>query len=478
MEIMSIGYEIPGYSEDIETIDSRRAISDVDLVLISTDINTYSYGIKTYSNGRTSFNVESSRRFEGNISHWYRSILEYADAGDVIFIMLGSIEDFLVATGVTTTKGKVTTYETKTRKNSDIIPVELNDLDNLQGKNIITNSTALSCFKIPKILTEYTQYEVSFGYDDKITPVYLTKNKAKLVGGYKKIGKGYIVLLPSIDYDEDEFTTTNEKDEEIWTKEALKFGEALVDFLKNIKKRLISEDNTTPPPEWVNDVNYQTHTEKETISKVEKNNEKVEKLQSSNKKLQDIIKKEAILKGLLYETGTPLENSVIEGLKVLGYSAENYNDGNLELDQVITSPEGERLIGECEGKDNKTINVTKFRQLNDSLAADFERDEVDNKAKGILFGNPMRLVDPKNRKDWFTDKAISGAVREGIALVKTPDLYKIVKYIKDSGDNNFASNCRSAIADQAGVVKFPDIPVSKLDGVKSNIHNGGQRAEK
>ena len=53
MEVMSIGYGIPGYSEDIETIDSRRAISDVDLVLISTDIDTYSYGINTYSNGDT-----------------------------------------------------------------------------------------------------------------------------------------------------------------------------------------------------------------------------------------------------------------------------------------------------------------------------------------------------------------------------------------------------------------------------------------
>ena len=473
MEVMSIGYEIPGYSENIETIDSRRAISDVDLVLISTDINTYSYEMKTYSNGDTSFNIESSRRLDGDISHWHKSILEHANAGDVIFIMLGSVEDFSLATGVTTTKGKVTTYETKTRKNSDIIPVRLNDLNNLQGRNIVTDGTVLNCFKIPKTLAGYIQYKVSFGYDDKITPVYLTKNRAKLVGGYRKIGKGYVVLLPSIYYDEEEFITTNKKGEEIWTKDALNFGEALVGFLKNIKKRLISEDSTTPSPEWANDTNYQTNTEKETISKVKKNNEKIKKLQSSNKKLQDIIKKEAMLKGLLYETGTPLENAVIEGLKILEYSAENYNDGNLELDQVITSPEGERLIGECEGKDNKTINVTKFRQLNDSLAADFERDEVDYKAKGILFGNPMRLIDPKNRKDWFTDKAISGAVREGIALVKTPDLYKIVKYIKDSGDNNFASSCRSAIADQAGVVKFPDIPVSGPDEARLGIPDGG-----
>lgn len=278
MEVMSIGYEIPGYSENIETIDSRRAISDVDLVLISTDINTYSYEMNTYSNGDTSFNIESSRRLDGDISHWHKSILEHANAGDVIFIMLGSVKDFSLATGVTTTKGKTITYETKTRKNSDIIPVRLNDLNNLQGRNIVTDDTVLNCFKIPKTLAGYIQYKVSFGYDDKITPVYLTKNRAKLVGGYRKIGKGYVVLLPSIYYDEEEFITTNKKGEEIWTKDALNFGEALVGFLKNIKKRLISEDSTTPSPEWANDTNYQTNTEKETISKVKKNNEKIKKL--------------------------------------------------------------------------------------------------------------------------------------------------------------------------------------------------------
>lgn len=478
MKIMSVGYDIPGYSEETETIDSRWDISDVDLVLISTDIDTNSYGRKKYSNGDTSFDIEASRRLRGNIKHWRENILEHAKAGDVIFIMLGSIEAFLLATGTIATKGEVTTCETKVLNNSEIVPIDFHDMGNLQGKNIIIDSATPSYFKMPTILTEHVQYKVSFRHDDAITPVYLTRDRAKLVGGYKKIGKGYIVLLPSIYYDEDEFVTTNKKGEEVWTKDALKFGETLVDFLESIKRGLISEDNTTPPPRWANSIKYQTNIEKEAISEVEGNNKEVKKLKSRNKRLQDIIKNEAILKGLLYETGAPLENSVIEGLKILGYSAENYNDGSLELDQVIISPEGERLIGECEGKDNKTINVTKFRQLSDSLAADFERNEVSVKAKGILFGNPMRLIEPEDRKDWFTDKAISGATREGIALIKTPDLHKIAKYIKDSKDSDFASKCRGVIANQSGVVKFPDIPASELDGVKSNIHNGGQRAEK
>ena len=82
----------------------------------------------------------------------------------------------------------------------------------------------------------------------------------------------------------------------------------------------------------------------------------------------------------MYESGKPLENAVIKALKILGYSAENYDDGKLELDQVIISPEGDRFIGECEGKDNKDIDITKFRQLQDGLNADFEREEVSEKA--------------------------------------------------------------------------------------------------
>lgn len=112
---------------------------------------------------------------------------------------------------------------------------------------------------------------------------------------------------------------------------------------------------------------------------------------------------------LLYESGKALENAVIKALKILGYHAENYNDGTLELDQVITSPENERYIGECEGKDNKDIDIGKFRQLQDSLNEDFQRDDVKDKAFGLLFGNPQRLINPTERTLDFTEKCKRGA---------------------------------------------------------------------
>ena len=129
----------------------------------------------------------------------------------------------------------------------------------------------------------------------------------------------------------------------------------------------------------------------------------------------------------------------------------------MELDQVIISPEGDRFIGECEGKDKSDISVDKFRQLHDSIQEDFAREDVDEMAMGLLFGNPHRLTEPDKRSSFFTDKCMNNASRAGIALIKTTDLYEVARYVSDSGDMEFAKKCRQAIKDQLGkVVKFPE----------------------
>ncbi len=158
-----------------------------------------------------------------------------------------------------------------------------------------------------------------------------------------------------------------------------------------------------------------------------------------------------------------MESAVIQALKILGYSAEGYDDGKLELDQVINSPEGTRYIGECEGKDSRDIDITKFRQLQDALNEDFEREEVTEKAFGILFGNPQRLESPSNRTLDFTDKCKRGAEREKIALIKTADLFKVAKYLLENEDEPYRKLCREEIHNQLGkVVKLPAIPKKQI----------------
>jgi hypothetical protein len=90
------------------------------------------------------------------------------------------------------------------------------------------------------------------------------------------------------------------------------------------------------------------------------------------------------LRDLLFEKGKLLENAISVALETLEYKAENYNDGNLELDHVITSPEGDRFIGEAEGKDTSAVNIDKFRQLAVNIHEDLQREEIENPAIGIL----------------------------------------------------------------------------------------------
>jgi len=236
-------------------------------------------------------------------------------------------------------------------------------------------------------------------------------------------------------------------------------GDNFVKCLLEISKKLTDESEKTPTPEWVLKKQYLGKKEKKLYDSIDNNSENIANIMQENERLKIELEKEIKLKDLLFEQGKPLENAVIKALKILGYQAENYDDGDLEMDQVIISPEKNRYIGENEGKDNKDINITKFRQLVDALNADFARDEVKEKAFGILFGNPERLKDPEKRKLDFTTKCKSGAKKENIALVKTVDLFAVAKFLNENDDKKFKKDCRNAIHKGLGnIVVFPAIP--------------------
>ena len=124
--------------------------------------------------------------------------------------------------------------------------------------------------------------------------------------------------------------------------------------------------------------------------------------------------------------------------------------GGLELDQVIVGPEGERYVGETEGKDKSAINIEKFRQLESNIQEDLQRKEVTNPAIGILFGNGFRITHPEKREEQFTEKCIKNAERVNAILVRTSDLFKAAKYIREYNDEKFAEKCRETISKSRG----------------------------
>ena len=114
------------------------------------------------------------------------------------------------------------------------------------------------------------------------------------------------------------------------------------------------------------------------------------------------------------------------------------------------------LSEKLKGKDNSAINVTKFRQLESNIHEDYERDEVSTHAKGVLFGNSFRLIHPNERKEFFTQKALDSAKRTGIALVNTHEFFEVVKYLKNTNNQDYAKLVRECFKNTNGdIVKFP-----------------------
>ncbi len=459
-QIFTIGYEIPTLSNKDIDFYKDLSLMDADILLISPDsLEPRGDWVSFTQSDDGCYNVDASKTYINKMSRLRKEMQDHLSSGKNIFLLLSKEEKFRLANGVSSPKKGQHTYSTETFSNYSVLPISIGSLTSASGKHVeFAGDPIFSDFY--KNFNKHLEYQLYIENSKEARIIFTGKDKAKILGAVYKVGSGHIVALPYLGYDEKKFIKYDKvKKGNFWTDEACKFGKMLIDCLLKIDQQLANVIDKTPPPEWVLDTKFST--EKETLIKnvIEKNLDDIKKIEKKNDELKQTLKNEEILKDLLFENGKPLECAVIESLKILGYEAGSYNDGELELDQVIISPEKIRFIGECEGKDDKDINITKFRQLVESLNADFARDEVDEKALGILFGNSERLKIPEERTLDFTKKCKIGAEREKIALIKTVDLFYVAKYLKENLDADFQKKCRDAIYNGLGeIVVFPEIP--------------------
>ena len=468
--IITISYEIPGFSDLLESYRSEKSLLDADIILFESDFSPYDRDYPSTYSGKTVYSKDSSFQLREDTIHWQRELSMALQHGKTVFVIFGKYKECFLHTGQKTTSGTgrnaKTTNHVESYNNFKFLPVDLPSIIPGVGEEIVFKGT-------PEFATLWKELEDYIGYesylDGHITyPTFVTKTGAKPVGGVFKVGKGHLVLLPPIRYSHDEFIYY--KGEEVyWKKEAIQFGKRLVQLLVDIDKELIGAVGATPPPSWVAASQFRLKSESSLQQKISKISDKIEDLTDKRTTLSNELLSEQALKRLLYEKGKSLEAAVTDALQILGYSAKNYDDGELELDQVIMSPEGGRFIGECEGKDKAAVNIDKFRQLESNIQEDLEKDEISEAAIGILFGNGFRMTSPEEREPQFTEKCIKNARRLGTILITTPDLYRAAKYIKESGDSKFATECRRAITESRGaLVEFPKMNAERKSTVSSN----------
>jgi len=452
-QIFTIGYTIPTFDKNHVDFYDGSSLMDADILLISPNaLEPRGDWVSFTTSDGGCYNVATSQTYKQKISRLKKEVDDHLNAGKNVFILLTKKEEYQLASSVSSERKGQNTFHTEMYNNYNFLPVNIGASTSASGKYIeFSGNPIFSDFN--EKFGGNLEYQLYIENPSGAQIIFTGKDKTKILGAIYKVKSGHLVVLPFIKYDEKKFTERKGKEKkEYWTKEATQFGKSLVKAFVDIDKTLSKGGDKTPPPDWTNGADFQLAQEQVLKKETEKKSKEIDELILQKNELLTKIDQEVRLRDLLFEKGKILESAINLALEILGYKAENYNDGNLELDHVITSPEGDRFIGEAEGKDTSAINIDKFRQLATNIQEDLQREEIENPAIGILFGNGFRLTKPSERAEQFTTKCINTAKSSNCVLVRTIDLFRVAKYVKESNDETFAKSCRDVIKNSVGKI--------------------------
>ncbi|MGO9083800.1 MAG: hypothetical protein ACLQBK_01105 [Candidatus Sulfotelmatobacter sp.] len=467
--VMSVGFEIPGDAAESVDYWSDDSLLDADIVVFSPNLEEYDVD-KTYQ-GKSVLTPADSGRLLADAAHWEKELQTALQAGRTVFVMMLGVISVYVYAGQTRSAYQVNIFE----------PYSSIPVSGLAGVLHISAGARIKTTRDIGVLAPYWQEfgEVTYyqAYLEKGigTPALITQTGDKMVGGIirTKDYKGTIILLPTpnLSYMVKErskqkgakVSTGPDADEgeesDVDPEAERSVGDQFVNALVEIDRVLNARAERTPAPMWANDEVYTLKEEVRFRARVDELERNIAGLEKQKLEAEGGLDAAGNLRGLVFETGKPLESAILEGLRVLEFAAEGFVDSESEFDAVFTDTSGRRLLGEAEGRNDKAINIDKLDQLERNIQEDFKKREDTEYAKGVLFGNAFRLSPPAERGEYFTAKCLAGAKRLGVALVRTPDLFTVAKFLKENPDSGFAASCRKAILETTGnVVEFPPLP--------------------
>ncbi len=457
--VLSVGYMIPGYLEQFIPFYSNQSLTDADLVIFCPSISppTAESASRTIfkRGGKSDYDEHISYALKRQLDHWRKELSDFVATGKNVVILLDHFETFYLTLRQQENR---TSYEAS---NYDAIPVVIPGLTSGSGNDIKNGRDFNNVYSLTENLKPYANYRLYFNDCELARIIYTSKDRSRVIGGVKNTEYGSYILMPYFVNDHEDFFEEDPFGGPEYSLLGYLFGQDLLDFFARIDKHLRVDGHKTPPPDWSANPSRRFKQEAALSQKVDSITTSIKELERQRKLLLAESAALASFRGLLYETGKPLENCVTRALDTLGFTVENYDDGTLEIDQIIVSPENERYLGECEGKDSKPVSIEKLRQLYSSIGEYNLKDEDEGCINGILFGNPARLLEPGRRQEWFTRRCLDAAKQHNIALVRTPDLFPIIKYLMEHDDEAFARSCREAIhRGLGGIVEFPAIPIA------------------
>ena len=448
--IVCVNHEIPTVDNQIGYL-SNESLRDYDIAIFNPEFPNLSR--VEFSGGGSCLAIEATETLNKAVAHWSAELRGALQSGKTAFILLNKFERDSAATGSSMESRNQRIYHTTYIENYSAIPVKI-AVRNATGRKFGVNDGRFR--SLYDIIAEITEYRVVLTATNDMKVTFSTKDEAAVGSIVRPEGlPGSLVLLPYFSFDTETFT--KEKDGNlVWTDQAIRTSHALIGQILAIDKTIRGAAELTPPPNWID--NAMTPALGAAIDvAIADIDARIENLKKDRSEREQAMSDLVAYTHLLYETGKPLERAIAKTLQLLGYEVDTLRIGDLEIDHVIVSPSGRRMIGEAEGKDRSAIDISKFRQLASNIQEDFAREELDAPAKGLLFGNGFRLTPLENRAEQFTQKSLTNALLHGTALIRTPDLYPVAVHLLDHPeDDDFREACRAVIEDTAGaIVSFP-----------------------
>lgn len=458
--ILTIGIELASDGAEYEDFRSKTSLLDWDIVLFKPEIDNLINYTESFQ-GKPSLNDSASFQLKECCEHWRREIKQAVESGKTVMVFLPALEEVFVDTGQRSYSGtgrnQRTTRHVAVYSNYQSIPATLSPISSTGNSIKLSTSGAEVLAAYWREFESISRYQVILN-DQKVPACFLTQTGNKAVGALyrSKSSPGTLLLLPDIDFDQDDFTE-RKGDDWIWTPAANKFADRMLTSIVALDNALRSQSEVTPEPTWASGGEFTLGTEGTLRTQLLEAERDVEHAQMRKERVAEELRSAGAFRALLYEKGKPLESAIIEALRLIGFIAGRIKDSDSEFDVVFESEEG-RLIGEAEGKDNKAINIDKLRQLSMNIHEDLQRENVTDSAKPVLFGNAFRLQHPTERADPFTEKCYKAAASSSTALVCTTDLFMPVQYLISNEDAEYAKACRERLLSSVGRVIFPHPP--------------------
>lgn len=211
--------------------------------------------------------------------------------------------------------------------------------------------------------------------------------------------------------------------------------------------RQIKGFEETPPPSWVSSIEIPGEVPLKDEIAVEK--QSLEAVESKVKGLEDSLTELEKYKGLLYETGLPLQELVKSTLEKLGAEIKP----SIVTDEFIIGIGGKEALIEVKGL-TRSISKDDLGQLIVDKGEHLKATGED--IKGILIGNAWRLLPLEQRgarnKPIFPHNIVKIARNQDIGLISTTELLKA--FCKTLEEPQYKKEVLNRIIAGKGVITF------------------------